>query len=677
MTPHHTAELEAMKSGYQEIKNRVNLLDKPLTVPFYQVVPRMRQLHSSLKPQIQERVFRLSGVGSPFTSLQLNTVNEHAEHISGTAPLTIGTDSLVPIVARSSKDESSPITGSQASERPTGRSSFRTIATIKNTLQYLNKLSSCMTTRKEPSSVASSILSDSPLEPTMIQQTTLREDSATTRPFGKSQTGETARSPHILANRAMGKAARSEILVPQAGRNTDAMNEARLARPKGIIINQNLPYSNSLRETTVGPHSEDHAPRETSYIAHYLLHPNEAQNQPAGHYPSTGPSVLNHGEKTTRASTVLETNLVRSGIQLGRLAIDRGSARGELHGDVLDVVKGFLADDKIQIMWNYVEAKLLFFSSRKFKPSNREEGKYLLEFLQSLFLFSDYIYTYRLLPPQFLKNIKISRLPYISSIIELQVKTMFLKNREFFHATESMIPQMDFLTTGPSLKHLHRSMKAIPSQHHIYLVRPALREIFHLTNLFDTTNISNLRFKQIRTRFCRGTFFNVARQLSSALREAPDMDYRARDEYLSVVSLIDDMIKFFQDPPRGELPTDKDRVEFQIIFYSLDFFDKYFQPIMGAMKRTQMIPQLFEQQLDYMRSFLKFFQNQLQDPSLYQYFKKDRTFMKMYRDRSAENESLRQWIKIVPLTLFYDIKIPSLFGIRRSPKFSMWMCKRI
>ncbi|KAI7966601.1 hypothetical protein MJO29_002349 [Puccinia striiformis f. sp. tritici] len=155
------------------------------------------------------------------------------------------------------------------------------------------------------------------------------------------------------------------------------------------------------------------------------------------------------------------------------------------------------------------------------------------------------------------------------------------------------------------------------------------------------------------------------------------MDYRARDEYLSVVSLIDDMIKFFQDPPRGELPTDKDRVEFQIIFYSLDFFDKYFQPIMGAMKRTQMIPQLFEQQLDYMRSFLKFFQNQLQDPSLYQYFKKDRTFMKMYRDRSAENESLRQWIKIVPLTLFYDIKIPSLFGIRRSPKFSMWMCKRI
>ncbi|KAI7966597.1 hypothetical protein MJO29_002345 [Puccinia striiformis f. sp. tritici] len=218
---------------------------------------------------------------------------------------------------------------------------------------------------------------------------------------------------------------------------------------------------------------------------------------------------------------------------------------------------------------------------------------------------------------------------------------------------------------------------AIPSQHHIYLVHPALREIFHLTNLFDTANISNLRFEQIRTRFCHATFFNVARRLSSALREAPDMDYRDRDEYLSVVSLIDDMIKFFQDPPRGELPTDKDRVEFQIIFYSLDFFDKYFQPIMGAMKRTQMIPQLFEQQLDYMRSFLRFFQNQLQDPSLHQYFKQDRTFMKMYRNRSAENKSLRRWIKTVPLNLFPDIKMPSRFGIPRPPEFSMWMCKQI
>ncbi|KAH9471885.1 hypothetical protein Pst134EA_002518 [Puccinia striiformis f. sp. tritici] len=623
-TAKRKAELKAMKSEYQEIKNRAKLLHTPVEVPYYQVVSRMQKLHGLLKPQIQERIFRLSGVGSPFTSLHLNTVIEQPEHVSGTAPLTVGADSLGPVVAQSSKDEHLPITGSQASERPTGRSSFRTIATIKNALQYLNKLRSCITTRKEPSSLASSILGDSSLEPTMIQQTTLREDSATTRPLGKSQPGETARSPDFLANHVMGKG-----VAPQASRNTDAMSEARLARPKGMVINQNPRYSNSLQETVVGSHSEDPVPRKTS------------------------------------------------GLQLERLAMDRGSAVGELHGDVLNVVKGFLTDDSKQIIWNYVEEKLLSLASGKFVLNTRAAGKYVLEFIQTFFLLGDYIYTYRLMPPQFLKNIKISRLPYISSIIKLQVKSMSLKNREFFHATESMIPQMDFLTTGPSLKHLHRSMKAIPSQHHIYLVHPALREIFHLTNLFDTANISNLRFEQIRTRFCHATFFNVARRLSSALREAPDMDYRDRDEYLSVVSLIDDMIKFFQDPPRGELPTDKDRVEFQIIFYSLDFFDKYFQPIMGAMKRTQMIPQLFEQQLDYMRSFLRFFQNQLQDPSLHQYFKQDRTFMKMYRNRSAENKSLRRWIKTVPLNLFPDIKMPSRFGIPRPPEFSMWMCKQI
>ncbi|KAI9618021.1 hypothetical protein KEM48_006961 [Puccinia striiformis f. sp. tritici PST-130] len=578
MTPHHTAELEAMKSGYQEIKNRVNLLDKPLTVPFYQVVPRMRQLHSSLKPQIQERVFRLSGVGSPFTSLQLNTVNEHAEHISGTAPLTIGTDSLVPIVARSSKDESSPITGSQASERPTGRSSFRTIATIKNTLQYLNKLSSCMTTRKEPSSVASSILSDSPLEPTMIQQTTLREDSATTRPFGKSQTGETARSPHILANRAMGKAARSEILVPQAGRNTDAMNEARLARPKGIIINQICHTRTPYEKPPLAPILKI-THREKRHTLRTIC------STPTKH--KTNPQV------TTPRLDLQSSIMARR--QPGPPLFWKptwSEVEFNLEGWRLIVARRGV---------NYTEMCWML----KFKPSNREEGKYLLEFLQSLFLFSDYIYTYRLLPPQFLKNIKISRLPYISSIIELQVKTMFLKNREFFHATESMIPQMDFLTT------------AIPSQHHIYL---------------------------IRTRFCRGTFFNVARQLSSALREAPDMDYRARDEYLSVVSLIDDMIKFFQDPPRGELPTDKDRVEFQIIF-TVWTFRQVFPTNHGCHETNTDDPSTFRTTTRLHEKFPQIFPEPVTRSESLSYFKKDRTFMKMYRDRSAENESLRQWIR--------------------------------
>ncbi|POW12808.1 hypothetical protein PSHT_07975 [Puccinia striiformis] len=80
------------------------------------------------------------------------------------------------------------------------------------------------------------------------------------------------------------------------------------------------------------------------------------------------------------------------------------------------------------------------------------------------------------------------------------------------------------------------------------------------------------------------------------------------------------------------------------------------------MTRRRMISPLFTQQLDYMRSFLKFFQNQFQDPSLYQYFKQDQPFMKMYRDRSADNESLRQWIKTVPLALFPHIKCHPVLG---------------
>ncbi|KAI9618019.1 hypothetical protein KEM48_006959 [Puccinia striiformis f. sp. tritici PST-130] len=115
-------------------------------------------------------------------------------------------------------------------------------------------------------------------------------------------------------------------------------------------------------------------------------------------------------------------------------------------------------------------------------------------------------------------------------------------------------------------------MKVIPAQHHMYLVHPALREIFRHTEYFVHPNISSRDFSQIRSRFCEDAFFMLARRLSSALRTAPDMTYRAQDGSLSVVNLIDDMIKFFQDPPRLLL-SDKERIEFQIIFYSLDFFD--------------------------------------------------------------------------------------------------------
>ncbi|KAI7966602.1 hypothetical protein MJO29_002350 [Puccinia striiformis f. sp. tritici] len=592
-------ELKAMKSGYQEIQTRVNSLNPPLRLPFFQVAPRLKQLHSSLKPYIQDRVFRLSGVGSAFTSLHLNTVTEHSEHVFATAPTIVAADPLAPDVVRSSKDKHLPTPGNQASERSTPRSSLSVVEAITNALNYLNKLSSYMTTRKEPSPSAPLILGGSSLGPTMIQRIASREYSLTNRllQMGQagtsemSQAGTAARSLNVLADHAIGNGARSKNLTPQTSGNTDALDEARLASSKGIIIDENLSCSNSLQETIVGSHSEDHAPRETSSIVHYWLHPNESQTQPTGHYPSTRPLVPSPGETATSTSNVLKSTLVGSGTPTGRLAIDHSAASGELYGDVLDIVKEFLADDEIQ-MWNYVEGKLLFFASGTIKPITREEGKF------------------------------------------------------------------------------------IPAQHHMYLVHPALREIFRHTEYFVHPNISSRDFSQIRSRFCEDAFFMLARRLSSALRTAPDMTYRAQDGSLSVVNLIDDMIKFFQDPPRLLL-SDKERIEFQIIFYSLDFFDQYFHPILNAMTRRRMISPLFTQQLDYMRSFLKFFQNQFQDPSLYQYFKQDQPFMKMYRDRSADNESLRQWIKTVPLALFPHINMPSRFGIRRSPKFSMWMCDEI
>ncbi|KAI7961774.1 hypothetical protein MJO28_002263 [Puccinia striiformis f. sp. tritici] len=664
----HTGELKAVKSGYQEIKHQIHLLNQPpdRDFPFYQVKLRLQLLHRSLKTPIQHAMFQLSGVGSAFTSLQLNTDLQGPEHVSGTAPLILRADSIELSDAGFPMDEHLPGNGSRTGGRSASRFSFKMIEIIKNALQYLDQLRSYMTTRKEPTSLTSSILGRNAMRPTMVQGMTRGKNS----PPGTlelSQAGTSAISPKIFENYADGGGTRSKGLASRGSVTTGGIEEA--------VVNENQHPSNSLHPAIGGSYSDDHALQETPSILLNLLHSNTVPNPAAEGFPSAETLLLSHGGATTSITTNLKNPLVGSKIQLGALAIDPSTSRGELHGDVLAVVKGYLAEGQIQI-WNDVEDQLLAFSSRRMKPITREEGKFLLGLLQTMFLLGDYIYTYRLLPSEFIGKIKIFRLPHLSSIVELQAAAMFLNNRKFFNSAESMIPQMDFLTTGRSLQHLHRTMKAIPSQDHVHLVHSVLHEIFRITIFFSPPNVSSERFSEIRSELCQDRFFEVAQKFSLALSKAPDMKYRDEDENGSIVNLIDELIKFFQDPPR-ELLSDKERIEFQIIFYSLDFLDNYFQPIMVAMARRQMIPPLFRKQLDYMRSFLRFFQKQFQDPSVFRYLTQDQTFMKMHRDRDVENESLRQWIETVPLTLFRDIGWSDRFGIRRSPRFTIWMCKKL
>ncbi|KAI9618018.1 hypothetical protein KEM48_006958 [Puccinia striiformis f. sp. tritici PST-130] len=407
---------------------------------------------------IQHAMFQLSGVGSAFTSLQLNTDLQGPEHVSGTAPLILRADSIELSDAGFPMDEHLPGNGSRTGGRSASRFSFKMIEIIKNALQYLDQLRSYMTTRKEPTSLTSSILGRNAMRPTMVQGMTRGKNS----PPGTlelSQAGTSAISPKIFENYADGGGTRSKGLASRGSVTTGGIEEA--------VVNENQHPSNSL------------------------------------HQPS---------------------------------------------------------------------------------PS----------------------------------------LPKITSI--------------------SCTP---------------------------CCMRSSALRSFSPLRMFQV-NV----FPKFAQSYVRIDFFEVAQKFSLALSKAPDMKYRDEDENGSIVNLIDELIKFFQDPPR-ELLSDKERIEFQIIFYSLDFLDNYFQPIMVAMARRQMIPPLFRKQLDYMRSFLRFFQKQFQDPSVFRYLTQDQTFMKMHRDRDVENESLRQWIETVPLTLFRDIGWSDRFGIRRSPRFTIWMCKKL
>ncbi|KAI7966206.1 hypothetical protein MJO29_001954 [Puccinia striiformis f. sp. tritici] len=208
---------------------------------------------------------------------------------------------------------------------------------------------------------------------------------------------------------------------------------------------------------------------------------------------------------------------------------------------------------------------------------------------------------------------------------------------------------------------------------------PALT--YHGPRYFDDSKLeASYGFSHVCEGFREPQFLVGAQHLAERLTKTPELDYRADEGDLQRIDLIEDLIDFFQDPPRTSL-SDQERLEFQLIFYVLDFVDKYYQPIIEAMERRQELRLLFRKQLEYMRSYLKFHQTRSRDPVAYSKSVKQETFSMMFNDKSRENEDLRQWIRTVPLALFHQnswldrlgFGPLDCFGFRRPPNLNLWM----
>ncbi|KAH9445139.1 hypothetical protein Pst134EA_031863 [Puccinia striiformis f. sp. tritici] len=218
----------------------------------------------------------------------------------------------------------------------------------------------------------------------------------------------------------------------------------------------------------------------------------------------------------------------------------------------------------------------------------------------------------------------IFRFPTIAHVLSTHVKALCARNRDYFDESDSVIPQMEFLTTARSVAHFHRSLKALPRQVSFFcrLSLPFGR-LFNHAPFYFVQDPPSGSFSQVCAPFRELPFVNRARRLSRELVKTPDMGYRSNIKSLSAVTAIEDLAKFFHAPPRATR-SDLDRVEFQMVFYILDFVDKYFQPIIKTMIHRKEISPIFPEQLEYMRGYLRFFPPSDGKSSQFGFSKQDR-----------------------------------------------------
>ncbi|KAI9618211.1 hypothetical protein H4Q26_012564 [Puccinia striiformis f. sp. tritici PST-130] len=374
------------------------------------------------------------------------------------------------------------------------------------------------------------------------------------------------------------------------------------------------------------------------------------------------PTTTSRDRRSTSPKS-LKAHVDAIGISLEKLGIQSSRIKGELDGVELEHVKDILDHERRKI-WTSLETKLINFESWSPRwrrtPVNQAEMEFKLEFLRSLFLLGDFIHKYKLLSAKSFDKIKLFNVECVLANTQSYTELLlYIEGNKFFDEAETVIPQIDFITTSPTFKHFHRSIKALPTQYHIYLVYGVLQALtYHGPRYFDDSKLeASYGFSHVCEGFREPQFLVGAQHLAERLTKTPELDYRADEGDLQRIDLIEDLIDFFQDPPRTSL-SDQERLEFQLIF------------MFWILK-----------QLEYMRSYLKFHQTRSRDPVAYSKSVKQETFSMMFNDKSRENEDLRQWIRTVPLALFHQnswldrlgFGPLDCFGFRRPPNLNLWM----
>ncbi|KAI9607162.1 hypothetical protein H4Q26_005677 [Puccinia striiformis f. sp. tritici PST-130] len=267
--------------------------------------------------------------------------------------------------------------------------------------------------------------------------------------------------------------------------------------------------------------------------------------------------------------------------EMRKLLAEASPPKGVLEGSHFGLVTDRILNDRIQL-WNSLETKI---TNLKSDQTNVEEKQIIhpvdqTTLIKSLYFMGDFILRNGMMPPEFIDNIQIFKLETLQKMIEYHIELQFeWFERDFFDRECSLIPQLGFLTSGPTVSHFHRSIEALSERDQMHVVYTTLKTIMRLAhnNMPGDEGQLSEQFAPLRHEFLQLDFLAEVDSLSSRLSDRQDAIDLHNFNNLPIVILLDYTIQFFQNPLIN-FPPGQTRIEFQLVYFILDFTHRYYRP---------------------------------------------------------------------------------------------------
>ncbi|KAA1079483.1 hypothetical protein PGT21_012856 [Puccinia graminis f. sp. tritici] len=303
--------------------------------------------------------------------------------------------------------------------------------------------------------------------------------------------------------------------------------------------------------------------------------------------------------KSKEIPTLLESALGDGVIPIGDLYIHPNGA--------FNLDQSRSNDRKVQYL-NSLQERIIGFKSLDGTPDHSITD-FQLEFLQAFFLLGDHIIRYGLLPSRFIDRIEMFKAKNVLKMVNLHVQLLFRRwGGQFFDIDKTVFPDLEFLMSNQAVKHFHRSIKALSGEDQKQVVHLILDTmITQAPHHFPLGEMASERFGKVCEEF-RLEFGDRAK-----LSHVPDTNYQDQREKLAIGDSIEDLIKFFQKPEM-KTRTVQRRIEYQIVYYMLDFINKHYHSILQTISQQREEYGLLADQLKLTGSYLNHFRSHYQDP---------------------------------------------------------------